>query len=84
MSPWRRWGPPAGPSKAERADLAWAGAGLLLAGLVLLAALLAGGGCAPQVRPECPLGAMVSKVDTGSGTEGLQADLPQGSAAAGQ
>jgi hypothetical protein len=39
MSPWRR---SVGPGKQERADLAWAGAGLPLAGLVLLAALLAG------------------------------------------
>jgi hypothetical protein len=59
----------------------------LLVLLALLAAVvLAGAGCAVQVRPECPLGSRPVKVDTGAGTEGLASatgSLPSQSVTAG-
>lgn len=66
MSPWRR---PVPPSRVDSQDLAHVAAGLLLAGLALLAALVMAG-CAPQVRPECPLGSLPRRVDTDTATSG--------------
>lgn len=63
---WRR---PPQSSKADRDDLA---------GIVLLAALLAG--CVP-VRPACELGTYLRRVDTGSATSG--AAMGSGSAISG-
>jgi hypothetical protein len=64
---WRRTPP---ESRADRDDLAFAAAGLLLAGLLLLAALLAG--CVP-VRPACGLGTYLRRVDTDTSTGGAAA-----------
>lgn len=56
-------------SQSDRDDLARVAAGLVLVGLALLAALLIGG-CAGQVRPECPLGAILVRADTDSASSG--------------
>lgn len=82
MSPWRH--PPPEPTR-DRAHLA---AMALLALLALLAAVVMAGaaGCVPQVRPECPLGSRPTRVDTGSGVEGLASatgSLPSQSVTAG-